>query len=162
MKKRKKGFTLIESVMAIVLIGIISLVFSAYINESFRAWVFMGQEKQATFQSEAAVTRIIKEIKRIQHNTAITTWTSTTLTFTNLDAITITFTQTGTNLMMNSDVLMQNLANPGGLAFTYLKADGATAAAVNEVSLIKVRLKALINGRTYVNESAAYFRPQTL
>lgn len=162
MRKQQPGFTLIESVMAVVLIGIIALVFSAYINESFRAWVFMGQEKQATFQSQAALTRMIKEIKRIQHNTSISTWTSTTLVFTNIDGVTITFTQSGTNLLMNGDILVQDLANPGGVAFSYLKADGTAAAAVVEISIIKVRLKVVQNGRTYVNESAGYFRPQTL
>lgn len=159
---KKSGFTLIELVMVIVIVGIIASVFSGYITSVSNSWVFLSGQKGIAMSSRAALYKIVREMRRINKNTDISTAQPTLLVFKNVSGSTMTFQQSGTNLLFNGKTLLSNLKNPGGLAFSYLKSDGTTAAASSEISTVRARLVVLKGANGFAIESAANIRAKTL
>jgi len=154
----KKGVTLIETIIVIVLIGIISMVFAVYIREGFDAWTFISGQKGLAFETRAAIYRVVREFKRINHNLNISTHTTQQITFVDLDNNTITFSQEGTRLRRNSDILLENLKNPGGLTFSYLDKTGNPAIYRENIYTVRLRLITLKGQNRFVIESAAALR----
>jgi len=154
----KKGVTLIETIVVIVLIGIISMVFAVYIREGFDAWAFISGQKGLAFETRAALYRTVREIKRINHNLGISTHTAQQITFVDIDNNTVTFSQEGTRLLRNSDILLENLKNPGGLTFSYLDQNGNTAVYRENIYTVRLRLITLKGQNRFVIESAAALR----
>ncbi len=66
MKRRKTknaGFTLIEIVMSIVLMGIIAGIFISTIVESSRTYVFIESQYEASFTAKFAIKRMVLECR---------------------------------------------------------------------------------------------------
>ena len=154
----KRGFTLIEAIVVIVIIGIISFIFALYIREGFDAWRFLSGQKSIALSTRAAVNRMVRDLKRAKKNVNITTRTSKEVTFLDVYDQTITFSQEGTDLLRNSDILLDNLQDPCGLTLSYLDKDGSPTAVTDEVQVIRVRLIDLKDGNRFVIESAARIR----
>ena len=158
----KRGFTLIEAIVVIVIIGIISFVFALYIREGFDAWRFLSGQKSIALSSRAAINRVVRELKRAKRNVNITTRTSKEVTFLDIYDETITFSQEGTTLFRNSDILLDNLQDPCGLAISYLDKDGSQTAVKDEVQVIRVRLISKKDENRFIIESAARIRVKKL
>lgn len=158
----KKGFTLIEMTVTIVLMGIISSVIALYIREGVDAWNYTKGHKGLAMSGRAAMTRIVKEIRRADENTNITVFTSSEISFQDIDGATITYSQEGTCLYRNADIMLDDLLDPGGLSLTYLDKDGNVTAEARGISAVRCRLR-LLNGRhRLVLESAARIRTRRL
>lgn len=154
----RKGFTIIETIIVLVLVGILSLVFAVYIREGFGAWQFLSGQKRITLSSRAALNRVVKELKRAKQNTNIVTHTSQEVSFLDVENNTVTFSQSGSNLLRDSDVLLKNLQDPGGLNFTYLDKDGNQTAITSDMRVIRCRLTVVKGENKFVLESAARIR----
>ncbi|MBN2057500.1 MAG: hypothetical protein JW782_01715 [Candidatus Saganbacteria bacterium] len=148
--------------MTIILVSFLSSFIGLYIREIVEAWdVFSGQKTMA-LSSRAAMNRIVREIKRINQNTNILTHASAEVTFIDVGNNTVTFLQSGTNLMRNSNVLLSDLQNPGGLTFSYLDEDGNPTAITNQMRLVRCRIITVKEENRYVIESAARIRIKRL
>ncbi|MBU0672070.1 MAG: prepilin-type N-terminal cleavage/methylation domain-containing protein [Candidatus Margulisbacteria bacterium] len=154
----KKGLSLIESVVVIMLAAIIASVVALYIRESLTAWDFMSGQKNITSSSRAAGLRLVRELKRIKNNAGLSVQASTEVEFTDIDDKTINFRQDGTRLMRNQDVLSDKLSSPGGLLLTYLDKAGAATSDQKQVKTIRVRITAINGQNKFVMESAARLR----
>lgn len=154
----KKGFTLIETIVVIVLVGIISYVLAFYIRESFSAWMFISGQKSIAMSSRKVIYRMVRELKRIDKNTSITTFTSKEVTFLDIDNNTVTFSQEGTALLRNGNILLENLQDPCGLNFIYLEKNGATATINSNIRVICIWLTVIKGENKFVIESAARVR----
>ncbi len=154
----KKGFTLIEAVIAITIATIIALVVAVYIREGFSAWEFLSGQKNMALASRAAMNRVVKELRRIRQSTNITTHTTKEITFIDVESDTVTFSQSGSNLLRGSDILLENLQDPCGLAFTYHDASGAETAIPAQMSFVRCRLITVKGDNKYMLESAARIR----
>jgi prepilin-type N-terminal cleavage/methylation domain-containing protein len=154
----KKGFTLVEIVIVIVMMAIVSFFIAVYMREGINAWQYMCGQKNITLSTRAAMNRIVKELKRAKQNTNITTHTTTEITFLDVYNDTITFSQEGTVLYRNSDILLEGLLDPGGLVFTYLDKDGNVTAITNEMRVVRCRLTVVEEENRFILESAARIR----
>lgn len=154
----KKGFTLIEGIVVIVLVAIIALVVAFYIREGLFAWKFLSGQKNIALSTRAAMNRVSRELKRVKKNTNITTHASKEISFLDVSNNTVTFSQEGTALFRNSDILLENLQDPCGLNFTYLDKDGNQTAITNQMRVVRCRLIVVKDENKFVTESAARIR----
>ena len=103
--QRQKGYTLIELVMGIVLMGIIAGIFIATIVEGSRTYAFIESQKEAAFTAKFALKRLLIECRNAYQISAADT---TDLTFIN------TYSE---NIQINLSAPVLNISNDGGVNF---------------------------------------------
>lgn len=154
-----RGFTLIEIIMVIVLLGIVGSVASMIIFQGSKSYSEEEIRKDLMTQGRLAVERMAREIRLVKCTKAgsacnpsatdITNWSSTELRFLDINyqgkgfrydsgASALTLCRSQSACSGNEDILADNVSS---LTFTYLKNDGTTsAAAVGEIWIIKAAL----------------------
>ncbi|MFA5183616.1 MAG: type II secretion system protein [Syntrophales bacterium] len=158
----RKGFTLVENIMVIILIGLLFAGVSVYIQESINSWVFISEQKELLLEARGAMTRLTRELKTTNRNVNLTVHASSEVTFRNIQNDSITFRQDGTTLKRNADILADKLAIPGGLSFRYLDATGNETGSSNLIESIRIRLT-IVNGQNkFVLESSVGLRMKRL
>lgn len=158
----RKGFTLIESIVAITLVAIISSVLAFYIFETVDAWTFLGGQKRLTISTTSALRKMVKELKRMNKSSTISTFSSKEVRLINIYGSTITFSQEGTALYMNSDLLLEDLDSSNGLILSYLDVDGNPTTNKEQIRTINIELKVVKGGNRFVIESASRIRVRRL
>jgi prepilin-type N-terminal cleavage/methylation domain-containing protein len=158
----KRGFTLIEAIMVVVLIGIIASLFAFYISEAVDSWGFLTGQKKLAATSRAALYKIVREIKRVDRVGSIVTFASREVSFIDVDGQSVTYSQEGTSLLRNSDILLGNLEDPGGLTFFYLDENGNETSTREAIRAVRVHLSLEGNENRFVIESAARIRSRRL
>lgn len=150
-----RGFTLIETVMVIVLVGIIGTVVSSLLYQGSKSIETGDVRKELSSQGRLAVERASREMRLMRCTTAgnscnpqdadITAWTATELRFVTAsyegrgfkyDAGTLKLRQ-GSGESDPEDTLANNLS---AASFEYLKSDGTPASAVNEIWVINLNM----------------------
>lgn len=125
----KKGFTLIELVIVIVIIGVIAGVVGYILLAAADAWTFKFNRADLLADGRLAMNRMVREIREIKRATNVTTATPSHFRFTNVDDVDIAYSRTSTDLNRTADstanVLAENVSN---LTFTYYDSSGATIA----------------------------------
>ena len=66
--KRQSGFSLVELIVVIVLIGIIGGVFAMQVLPAIRAYLVVGQRAALTSQADTALRRIVGDVRRAVPN----------------------------------------------------------------------------------------------
>ena len=158
----KKAFTLIEAILVIMIIFVTSTVIGFYIREGAHAWKYISGQKSLSLASRAALNRVTRELRRAKKNTNITTFTSKEVTFLDADNNTVTFSQSGRSLLLNSDILLSCLQDPCGLKFTYLNRDGNETSNHSQIATIRCRLTGVSDDNKFVIESSARIRIKKL
>jgi prepilin-type N-terminal cleavage/methylation domain-containing protein len=143
------GFTILEVVMVIVLLGIISATVAMVIYQGTRSFGQLDVTRELTSKGRLAVERIARELRLIRCSnsnptsckpdaTDITTMASTDLRFVNTNL-------EGRGLRLDGGSIKLRLGTAGGdpeyvltdgvtfLDFEYLKSDGTTASAAADV-----------------------------
>lgn len=147
---RPDGFTLLEMVLTIVLIGIIAGVASVIIMQSVRSASSVKARGEAHEQARFAVDRMARELLLIRSKAAapvddIITMNATTLEYNDITGMQAGFRLNGTTLE-HFDGAWRTLANgitaPGGALFTYLDASGAPGAVQATLWSIRIELTA--------------------
>lgn len=157
-----RGFTLIETVMVIVLVGIIGTVVASILFQGSKSIEAGETRKEISSQGRLAVERASREMRLARCTTAgnsckpqaadITAWTATDLRFvtTNYERVGLRFDagqlkfSYGAGPVPDPEYALAN--NVSAASFEYLKSDGTPAAAVNEIWTI--RLDMTLTSRT--------------
>jgi len=113
MIKNNKGFTIIEIIMAIVVVGILAGASSMYIMETVNLWRFLSFRNESVSQGRAAMVRMAREIRGLA---SVTTAGPNELQFDDLTGATINYQLSGSNLLRNALVLANDVQN---LQFCY-------------------------------------------
>ncbi|MBI5469392.1 MAG: prepilin-type N-terminal cleavage/methylation domain-containing protein [Deltaproteobacteria bacterium] len=151
----EKGFTLIEILMAIVIIGIVSAVAGMMIYEGARSFGAMDARSELSADGLLAVERASRELRLVRCTASgnscapqaadITAWTASEVRFVNtlsegrglrLDAGALKLRQ-GSIAVDPEDALANNVS---ALSFEYLKTDGSAASAVSDIWIINMNL----------------------
>jgi prepilin-type N-terminal cleavage/methylation domain-containing protein len=140
--RQQAGFTLVELVLTIVLVGIISGVGAIVLRQGVSAFISEDARANVTNDGRLAIERMAREIRTIRSRTAgdLSTMTAATLTFVDIDGNpAITYTSGGGNITRNGTVLASG--DSASLAFSYFQQDGVTvAAAAAQVWTIEINL----------------------
>ena len=150
----KKGITLIELVIGMVLIGIIALVVANALSTGIDAFFTTDNRKEALDQGRIALDRMAKEIRNVRNASAITTATATTFTFTDTSGTSISFAlNTGNgNIERTSgstNALATGISSIGDATFltgifSYVQTDGTITQTptLSSIKRIKIGFKA--------------------
>lgn len=126
-----RGFTLIEMVVVITILGVIGTIAANVIRSGFSAY-YTGQDIiQADWQGRVALERITRELHDVRDRASLTGSSATQLIFTDIYGTAISYQQVGTTLMRAaSPGSTQPLAGDvaaSGLTFSYHHISGVTA-----------------------------------
>lgn len=138
---RRSGFTLIELVIAIVLIGLLAAVGTSMIADSFETTYMMNASEANSARGRNALERIEREIREVGYDTATAAFRTTagemaagSFAFFQNDGTTkVTIAISGSTLTLaytlGGTTTTSTLAdNVSGFGFTYRQANGTTAA----------------------------------
>lgn len=150
----QRGFTLVELVLTIILVGIIAGMASVFLRQGLNAFVAEDARADITNQGRLAMERMAREIRMARSRTAADLpgcCNAGTLSFVNLNGIAIayttaagnTITQNGTALAAGDTVVLN---------FSYFQQNGVTPATLaTQVWSIQIDLTVTMSG-----ESQAY------
>lgn len=142
------GFTLIEIVLTIVLVGILAGVAATIIMQGARAYSTGQSLGEAHQQARFAMDRMAREIRLIRTRTVadITTWNNLMLEYFDINGTRVGFQLAGGNLQRRENGgAWQTLATgitptpPAGNLFTYFNVAGGTPP-VNEAALWAIQI----------------------
>lgn len=114
--KTRKGVTIIELIMAIVIVGVLTGASSMYIKEIVDLWNFLSFRNEAVSQARTALIRMEKEIRQIKDDSSVYAATGSRLRFNDVNSLSIDYQLSGTNLFRNADILAVGV---NSLVFTY-------------------------------------------
>jgi len=132
-RSREKGFTLVEIVIVIVIIGIMSTLAAMIILQGATSFSTEYSTSNAQYQSRLAMERMAREIRLLRSQTAgdIPTMSANTIMYTNIQGTQMGFQLSAGSIQRSQDngTTWQTLATGvTALTFTYLQQDGVTVA----------------------------------
>lgn len=160
---KQNGFSLIELITVIVILGIILSMSSLLLSQGFNAFSNSENLLDANSQGQVAIQRMARDIQMIRSPSDITTATSTQLSFTDIDNNTISYTLSGSNLTVTKNGNTQTLAvGIHSLTFTYYTSSGTTPPASTALTrYITIALVVTQNNVNYTLTTAIYPRNLT-
>lgn len=143
--KKTLGFTLIEMVISMVLVGLVAVAIAPMIYQSIEGALIAKDRSTLDWSARESLMRLGRELYAVRSQ-SITTANATTFTFTsNLgEAVTYSYDAAGDQLLRNTDVLAKNLTS---FAFTYYDATGAVTAVESNIRFIAATAQFSVNGR---------------
>ena len=115
-QKSRRGFTLIELIMVIIIVGVLTGISSLYIKETIDLWRFLTFRNEVISQERIALMRMSREIRQIKDAYSITSANAQQFQFTDSNSAPIGYLLSGSNLLRNADVLAERVS---ALTFTY-------------------------------------------
>lgn len=138
--RASNGFTLVETLLTIVIVGIIAGVSAKILMSGIDTYSFVSNRKDASQHARVAMNRMISELTSVE-NGDITGIYNNRVLFRDKDNISTSFRSTTMNgqpvIKRGDDFLAGRL---GLLDFDYLKADGTNAATPAETKRINIEL----------------------
>ena len=146
--KNSSGFTLIEMVIVIVLVGILGTIAAMIIMQGVRAYSVEKSRSNAHYQAKIAVERMAREIRLIRSTADIPVMNGTLLRFTDMNGTQMGFRLNGGNIERTEDnavswqTLATNITGTGGNIFTYRDNNRAVTAAPASLWLVEIQFTA--------------------
>ncbi len=169
----RKGFTLIEAIVTMVVVLIVGYIVADAVSKGIRAYLITDQRKEALDQSRVALERIVREIRDI---TVINSASATTLCFRQIDDMRVNYiysageisrkenwalcTDTGERLASGMSFLAEAPFNDTGI-FSYVMIDNSVTqspAVLSNIKIVKIGLKSAVSGEILSLTSDAYPR----
>ena len=157
--KSSQGFTLIEMIMVIVILGIIIGMSSSLLTQGLNTFSTGENIVNANWQGEIAMERMSRDILLIRSPADVTTIASNNLAFTDISNNTISYSLSGTSLNLtengNTSILADGVQS---LTFSYFDKNGASTATTTLVRLIRISINITQNNANYTLTTAIYPR----
>lgn len=111
--RNQKGFTLIEVIVTLILVGITAVLAGMWIVSVANGYIFARQNAENVQRGQLAITRLTKEFTAIQ-SVNVGATNDTQITYTRADAsgipVTVTISKTGSELQLNGDILTDGVS----------------------------------------------------
>ncbi len=154
--KKFKAFTLLELLLAITMLAVLGLVVGPVLGNAVLGSSLVLSRHEALAGARNGMDRMVREIRLIPNTGVLASITATNLQFQYPAGTAITYSQSGTNLLRNSDILVDHVS---ALAFTYYNESGATTATAANVRSIGIQLSVLAtDGSTLTLRTRVFLR----
>ena len=154
-----RGFTLLELVIVIVLLGFIAAVGSQMIGDTMRTSFVWSHNTSTESQGRYAVERMARELREMAFAAGgydISSWSSTAITFNKEDGTAVTISSSGTTLTLvynpGATATLTDQLSSGTFALTYLDLLGGTVSDKEDVRAVQIAMT-LANPTTGKTES---------
>ena len=144
---KQRGFSLIEVILVIVILGIIVGVGAQFMGTSFQLYFSSRDNLNVDAQARAALERMTRELRAIRPATSLTMTPATQITFTDEAGTVVQYILSGGNLLRNTQVLAGGVT---GLGFEYLNSTGAVTATPAQVFYISVQFTVTQGGKSSI------------
>ncbi|MBI5203853.1 MAG: type II secretion system protein [Nitrospirae bacterium] len=160
----KKGFTIIELVITMVLIGIIAYIVATALSTGITAYFTTDFRKEALDQTRIAMERMTREIRNLRDSDDVATGTSSQFNFTDVSGTNIDFSYSNPNITRDGATLATNITS---FSFSYIRADGASNPTfvdsdpddpAIDTKRIRITFTATISGETVTLQSEVWPR----
>lgn len=120
--KKTSGFSLVETVLTMAVIGMLSAASAVVIGPVLDTWTLDTPRTEATDAAAFAMGRVVYEVAQIKDASNVLVANSGRLQFTDINDNVVDYQLSGTNLMRNADVLARGVQ---GLTFSYYNINSA-------------------------------------
>lgn len=159
MLRLQRGFSLIEMVIVIIILGIIVGMSSQLLMQGLYSFPTGADLIDANWQGQLAIERMSRDILQVRSASDISSMTSSNFGFTDLDANTISYSLSGTDLILTQNGSSQTLAqNIQSLTFSYFDHNGASTVSTTSVSYVKMSMTVTTSNVTYSLTTMIYPR----
>jgi len=155
-----KGFTLIELVIVILIIGIITGIVGSTLLGAIDAWTFKFNRTDLLLDGRLAMNRMVREIREVKNKAKVTTADPSEFSFENVGNVDITYSLSGTDLDRTEDETTNTLAEDvSDMTFTYLDSNGDTietptvAPGATDIRRVRINLTLTKNGENVYLQS---------
>jgi prepilin-type N-terminal cleavage/methylation domain-containing protein len=124
---RQLGFTLVELIVVIVVLGIVASMGAVVVRDGMLGYLRGREITSSDWQGRLALERITRELRDVAAIASTNACGTSTFTYSDIDAIPISYTQSTTTLLRNGQPLADNVT---GLRFYCLQSDGQTYSTV--------------------------------
>jgi prepilin-type N-terminal cleavage/methylation domain-containing protein len=152
--KRQRGFTLIELVLVIMIVGVLSVFSTRFIAQALNAFLQAQNVTSSTWQARLAYTRLVRDLRQIRSPTDVTTFTASEIAFTDMSGASFDYVLTGTALTLNGETLADGVTG----TFSYLTSAIGTATTAATIKYITFILQSTEYGSGFTFESTADMR----
>lgn len=142
---KQMGFTLIELIFALVLIGIVSVMGGRVLLSGYQTFLTTQNIVETGWQGVIALNRLADDIHTIRSSTDITTIQATQFSFVDNAGNTVQYQLSGSVLTRNGLSLASGLQ---AFALGYLDSNGATTTTPANVRYVSVSLTVADDGMT--------------
>lgn len=144
------GYTLIELIMVIVVIGVLAGVSSFFLARAIDIWQIEKSWEENVTEGRMAMDWMVREVREIKSTADIYIADDDNLQFLNANDVTLQFQRSGNNILRNSDVLTDA---PTALLFEYFNQAGAELtgvplSAADRAAIWSIRLTLTIPTKT--------------
>ena len=153
--KKNTGFTLMEVVIVVAIVGIIAAYSSKLLNEGFNAYLTGKSIESVVWQARLALARMALDLRMINSSTSISTASTSQLIFTDTNNDSVTYQLTGSNLTRNGQVLASGINN---LTFTYYNSSGAITGTTSSIRYVNYSLTFAVNNINISYQSGIFLR----
>jgi prepilin-type N-terminal cleavage/methylation domain-containing protein len=142
---KKSGFTIIEFVLSIAILGIIATAVAPTIYAAVSQYSLIWSRRAVVAEVQSGMDRMLYEIRLIPGSAQVTTIGASSFTFQYPTGTSITYSLSGGNILRGSDIL---IAGVTALAFAYYDEDGNVTATAANVRSVGITLTATVSGST--------------
>ena len=141
---RNRSFTLVEVLLAIVMIGAVSVAVSYILILGMNSYSIISDRRDTLQAARLAVNMMSNDFQNIANPaTDIASISATSITFTPAGGGSVTYQVSGSNLLRGADVLASNVAVGSG--FQYFTVNGASTSSPAQV--YRIRISVTVNAQ---------------
>lgn len=141
-RRSQKGFSLVELVMTIVIMGIISVVVGKILLQGYKTFITSQDISEVDWQGLLALESLTNDIHNIRSSADITTISSSSFAFTDMTGTSVTYALSGSTLQRNSLTVASGIS---ALTYSYLDKNGSVTASPAAVRYISISVTAVQN-----------------
>lgn len=148
MNKLIAGFTLIELILVMVILGIVAASSSTFLLQAYQTSHLAPDLIEVDNAARSAIMTLQRELQNIRSNTSsdLSSTQSNSITFNDTSNNTVTYTLNGTTIMRNGFTFLEQVS---AFTLTYLDAQGATTNTVSQMRYVQFSITNTIPDRNY-------------
>ncbi len=166
-QRRARGFSLIEMIVSIVLLGILLAAAAPIFSTSLQSYVESRSRIDTLSKARFATERIARELREVRNaggTYSFATMLPNAVSFTNASGTTVTITAAPPDVMLAysvpnvSSILTDELGAATDLSFTYYDSSGIPGATAATVAEVQVSLTLTKDGVSYPQQTRVALR----